>query len=209
MTRRTRTVRVRHRASQHGLVVLIALVTVLAMALSAVALVRTVDATTRVAGNLGFTDAAVAAADSAIEQAVDALFERSLIAAPTLDDLPHGYVAVHQPGESARGVPNALVSLGAYPPAAPVIDAGNGNQVRYLIERMCTASGPPTDDACSQVGASDLAPAMSATLTAEVRVPLFRETIRVDGPAGAVAFVQVWLADLPGRRRLSWRALAD
>jgi len=209
MTPRGSALRARRLASQRGLVVLIALVTVLAMALSAIALVRTVDATTRIAGNLGFTDAAVAAADSAVEQAVDALFERRLIADPTRDDPPHGYVAVHQPGENTHGVPTALANVDAYPPAAPVIDAGNGNQVRYLIERMCTTPGPGTDDHCSQIGASDIFPAVAATLSADVRVPLYRETIRVDGPAGALAFVQVWLADLDGRRRLSWRALAD
>ena len=41
------------------------------------------------------------------------------------------------------------------------------------------------------------------------RVPLFRLSIRIDGAAGATAFVQAFLADIPGRRRLAWRALAD
>jgi hypothetical protein len=33
--------------------------------------------------------------------------------------------------------------------------------------------------------------------------------MRVDGPAGTLLFVQAWLANLPDRRRLSWRTLAD
>ena len=96
-------------------------------------------------------------------------------------------------------MPAVLQALSAYPALAPVVDAGNGNTVRYVIERMCATAGPP--DNCNLVATTDAPDAP--------RVPLFRQSIRIDGPGGATAFVQAFLADIPGRRRVAWRALAD
>ncbi len=177
----------------------LALVTALMMALSAIALMRVVDTTSAVAGNLGFMQSAVGAGDAAVEHAVAALFERALVADTSRDDPAQGYFAALQPGENARGVPALLQAVAAYPALAPVVDAGNGNTVRYVIERMCANAGPP--DNCNLVATAD-APGAP-------RVPLFRQSIRIDGAAGATAFVQAFLADIPGRRRLAWRALAD
>lgn len=193
------TAALRLKGTQRGVVVFLALVAVLTMALSAVALMRVVDTTSAVTGNLGFMQSSVGASDAAVELAVDALFERALIADPARDDPGQGYFASLQPGESARGVPVSLQSTAAYAALAPVVDAGNGNTVRYVIERMCASPGPP--DNCNLV-ATSAAPGAP-------RVPLFRESIRVDGPGGATAFVQAFLADLPGGKRVSWRALAD
>jgi len=189
----------RSKGAQRGVVVFLALVAVLTMALSAVALMRVVDTTSAVAGNLGFMQSAVGASDAAVEHAVAALFERVLIVDPSRDDVAQGYLAALQSGENARGVPVALQSTTAYPALAPVVDAGNGNTVRYVIERMCAAAGPPVNCNLVPTSAAPGAP----------RVPLFRQSIRIDGPGGATAFVQAFLADLPSGRRVSWRALAD
>lgn len=189
----------RLRSPQRGVVVFLALVTALTMALSAVALLRVVDTTTAVTGNLGFMQSVVGGSDAAVEHAVAALFERVLIADPSRDDPTQGYFAALQAGENARGVPVALQALSGYPELAPVVDGGNGNTVRYVIERMCVTAGPP--DNCNLVATAD-APGAP-------RVPLFRQSIRIDGPGGAAAFVQAFLADIPGRRRVAWRTLAD
>ena len=193
-----------------GMVLVIALVAMLAMALSGMALMRSVSATAAVGGNLGFWHTATSAGDAAIEDAVAALFGGVRIADAATDDPTQGYFAAHQAGEGARGIPRAMQTLANYPPQAPIIDAGNGNIVRYVIERMCLAAGPATPDNCNVVAVSDSPLSVSGgTIVPAPRVPLFRQTLRVDGPAGAVVFVQVWLADIPNRRRLSWRALAE
>ena len=189
----------RIRGTQRGVVVFLALVVVLTMALSAVALMRVVDTTSAVAGNLGFMQSAIGASDAAVEHAVAALFERALVADTSRDDPAQGYYAALQAGENARGVPAALQAVTAYPAQAPVVDAGNANTVRYVIERLCATTGPPADCNLAATSAAPDAP----------RVPLFRQSIRIDGPGGATAFVQAFLADIPGGRRVSWRALAD
>lgn len=195
---------------QAGIVLVIALVAMIAMGFSGIALMRSVDATAAVAGNLGFWHTAISASDAAIEEGVVALFAGTLIADPGRDDPAQGYFAARQAGESVRGVPMALQALTNYPARAPTIDAGNGNTLRYVIERMCLAAGPATPDNCNVVAVSDSPLSVSGgVVVPPPRVPLFRQTIRVDGPAGAAVFVQVWLADIPNRQRLSWRAIAD
>jgi hypothetical protein len=206
--RRSRSIAPRPR--RRGAVLLIALLAMAAMAVSGVALIRVVDATTAITGNMAFWQSATTAPDAAIEQAVAALFERRLIADPQVDAPAHGYVARRNPAEDSRGIPAALSRLDRYPPEYPVLDAGNGNAVRFVIERMCEAAGPATRENCTLVPQTDSALTIRDGETIEPpRVPLFRQTIRVDGPAGAALFVQAWFADIAAGPRLSWRLIAD
>ena len=193
---------------QRGLVLIVALTVVLMMAISAGALIRSVEATLAVAGNLASMNAARDATDAAIEQAVADLFETRRIADLAADDVAHGYSAVRLGSDNARGVPSVLQALANYPPAAPVLDLGDGAVVRYVIERACASTGPPSTVACqlAPAGPVPLAPDASAE---PPWVPVYRVTIRVDGPGVASAYAQSWLADLPTGRRMSWRALAD
>ena len=120
------------------------------------------------------------------------------------------YYASRAAGEDARGVPAALAETRRYPDGAPIIDAGNGHSVRYVIERLCLGAGPPTPDNCTLIPATDTPLTTAGGAFVEPpRLPVFRQTIRVDGPAEATLFVQTWLADIPGRRRLSWRVIGD
>jgi Tfp pilus assembly protein PilX len=193
-----------------GVVAIVALVAILVMALASAALLRSVGTAAAVAGNLGFMQAALAAADGAVEHAVATLFELRAVADPANDDASHSYFASRQAAENARGVPQALQAVANYPSGAPILDAGNGNSVRYVIERMCISPGAATAENCN------LTPIVEPPLAAAdgddddvPLVPVFRVSIRVDGPRGAAQFVQAWLAEIPGRQRLAWRALAD
>jgi len=194
---------------QRGIVVLIALIALLALGYAGTTLMRSVDATTAITGNVGLAQSATLGLDGAIEHAVAALFERATISDLASDDETQSYYASRQPQEDTQGIPYRLQQLANYADDGRLIDAGNGNVVRYLIERMCTASGPATPEGCVLTPATD-APTPGTPATPEPSpVPLFRQTIRVDGPAGTTVFAQAWLADAPGRRRLSWRVLAD
>ena len=77
---------------------------------------------------------------------------------------------------------------------------------RRLVGRQLWST--PTTVACqlAPAGPVPVAPDASAE---PPWVPVYRVTIRVDGPGAATAFAQAWLADVPTGRRLSWRALAD
>jgi type IV pilus assembly protein PilX len=197
------------RPKQQGVVVLIALVALLALGYAGTTLMRSVDATTAITGNIGFVQDATRAIDAAVEHAVAALFEHGLIADFAVDNETQSYYASRQSLEDAHGIPFRLQQLENYAEDARTIDAGNGNIARYLIERMCTSAGVATSDTCFFAPATDTATPGTVTSPEPPPVPLFRQTIRVDGPAGTTVFGQAWLVDAPIRRRLSWRVLAD
>ncbi len=62
------------RLRQRGVVLFIALLVMVALSLAGIALIRSADTATIVAGNLAFKQAAASAVDRGIEQAVEALF---------------------------------------------------------------------------------------------------------------------------------------
>src|SRR5438105_8495794 len=132
--------------NQRGIVVLIALVAMLALAYAGMALMRSVDAATAITGNVGLAQNATLGADAAIEHAVSALFERRAVGDFASDNVSESYYASRQPLEDRRGVPYTLQQLANYPSDARVADGGEGNTVRYVVERMCTAAGAATPD---------------------------------------------------------------
>ncbi len=196
--------------SRRGMALVVALIVLAAMSLAAAALVRAVDTTLAIAGNLGLRDAAIPAVDAAIETAWAALYERNLIADRDRDLPAEGYYASRQPGEDVRGVPRLLQREDAYPRGAPVRDAGNGNTVRYVIERVCLGAGPPTPANCALVRPWGTAASVTTDPgTAPPMVAVFRVTARVDGPRNTVTHAQAMFRDGTPPQRMSWRLLVD
>ena len=188
------------RAGQRGIVLVIALIVMVALSLAGIALMRSVDTSTAVVGNLAFTQASTLPANLAVEEAVAALFEDDLI--PNVNqDLPaQNYYATRQNGEDSRGIPEVLTTKAKASALARVLNPGYGNEVRYVIERMCAPGVPATPSRADLVKFCDmLPPKPSGTTTMETdkielpRIPLYRLTVRVDGPRNTVSFLQAML----------------
>jgi type IV pilus assembly protein PilX len=194
-----------------GTALIVALIVLAAMSFAATALVRVVDTTVAIAGNLTLRDVAIPALDAAIESAWAALYERNLIADRDRDLPAEGYYASRRPGEDARGIPQLLLRVDGYPEGAPVRDAGNGNRVRYVIERICLGPGPPAGANCALVRPDGAAAAAANGEPGEVppMVPLYRVTARVDGPRNTVTHAQATFRDGTPPRRIAWRLLAE
>ena len=216
------TMRVRHRirgarrpSRERGVVLFIALIAMVLLALAGVALLRATDSGTSIAGNLASKQSTMGPINYAVEQAVAALFEGGpgSIVDKFNHDINHNYYANIQPGETASGVPAVLqgTTPAAYPvtfqkyddPATPSMYS-----VRWVIERMCQGSapapGPFFGDPLTPTGlqACDMLPPKVSTAGThgEERpevppTPLYRVSIRVDGPAGTntVTYAQAML----------------
>ena len=206
----TRTARARRHADrcigQHGVALVIALIVLVAMGLASAAMVRAVDTTITVTGNLALREASAPPANAAVEEAIAALHENNAIADREQNLRTQNYYASRQSGEDARGIPALLQSVVAYPPDARTLDGGNGNTVRYVIERMCLRNGPASAAHCALLTPPPPADGSGAVAPP---VPFFRVTVRVDGPQGTVTHVQAMLRDSSPPRRLSWRLLGD
>lgn len=210
------------RAKQRGVTLLITLIVLVAMTLAAIAMVRSVDTTNIIAGNLAFQQAATHSADLGTEIALQwlernrsgiTLQSNNLANDPTLSS---GYIAFRSDpaanqswdafwqasldGSKARvsftgGVPNPA---GTAPAGAQWIDSA-GNQVEYVIQRMCgnALGGDPISPAtlCSVVPATtvltltDSGDAGATRLTVSGQV-YYRITTRVSGPRNTVSYVQ-------------------
>ena len=199
-------------ANQRGVVLFIALIVMVVMSLAAIALMRSVDTTTAVIGNLAFRQASILPANFAVEDAAAALFAdantsgAARIADVRVDDVANNnYYATHNQGwDDPYGVPTPLQSKPAstYPRAQ---QDGAGNTVTYVIERMCNAAAPHPEAPDNESTRSwcDMAPPKQppgATVNEpsaglDFRQVFYRVTVRIDGPPGTntVSFAQAML----------------
>src|SRR5450631_4223239 len=139
---------------QRGVVLFVALIVMVGLSLAAIALIRSVDTTTTVIGNLAFRQASILPANLAIEEAAAALFQDADIAhtirIPDRNNnlLTENYLAYWQNSDDARGIPALLQKRSAFPVGGKMLvdnsfPTGHQTEVRYVIERMCMPGGLP------------------------------------------------------------------
>jgi hypothetical protein len=194
--------------NQRGIVLLIALVAVVALAFAGMSLVRAVTAGIAINDNINLRRQAAFAASAALEHDVVALFEEHSIDT-TNDDAAHNYFASRQAGEDRRGVPRALLVAADYPAGASIVDVGDGLAVRHVIERLCVLPGAPAIDRCTLSPPSVEAASGAPPPGEPAREPAYRITMRVDGPAGGATFVQAIVSAAHANPRVSWQVLDE
>jgi type IV pilus assembly protein PilX len=199
---------------QRGVVLFIALIVMVAMSLAAIALMRSVDTTTAVIGNLAFRQASILPANFAIEDAAAGLFAdanvsfTARIADIRVDNPAQNYFATHSQAagwDDKYGVPQPLQTYAAATALArPQLD-GATNRITYVTERLCNPNAPHPDHPDNSTGRSwcEMAPPQQApgatindpSLSIDFRQVYYRVTVRVDGPPGTntVSFAQAML----------------
>ena len=195
-------------ARQRGIVLMLAIVVLIIMSLAAVGLMRSLLSSNKVAGNLAFQQSALQSAEAGFERAIawleqnnfgTRLHQTILIGgAETV-----GYVAINQnPPRNANGMPvgwdlhwNTLVAGGAPVNILPADAAGN--QVSYMIHRLCNGVGAPnTGNGCevhpfpTPAGSSMGGGGSSGSVNAVPDFFYYRITARVQGPRNTVGFAQ-------------------
>lgn len=200
------------RASGAGLVV--ALVMLIVMSMSALALVRAVSTSVLVAGNFAFRQAAVMAAEAGSEAAIGWLTARALLPDLYSDRPDQGYYAslpdgLDRSGSAATGTKVAIdwdkdqcnsrsgVTCVSASPETTKDDAGQ--VIQYVIHRLCRSAGSPQDSANSCLlyrESSQVSPkkgqfsyGASSRFKADSAV-YYRITTRVRGPRNTIVFVQ-------------------
>lgn len=192
------------RRSQQGVILFVALIVLVAMSLTGIALMRSVDTNVLVAGNLAFRQGATAAADWGVESARTYLKTTLSVNKSAMDnDNPAAsYYSSWQASLDLIGrttTPFDWSTLGLL-----VGTDSAGNEVRYVLHRMCEASGPSTGalSNCvkSSAGASSgVAGSTKGTVSYGVLAlatppsVYYRVTVRVRGPRNTVSFVQAML----------------
>lgn len=200
-------------SQQRGVVLFIALIVMVAMSLAAIALMRSVDTTSAVIGNLAFRQASILPANFGIEDAAAGLFldanvaNVARIADVRVDTPAENYYATHSQAagwDDQYGVPQPLQTKAAALALTRKQVDGAGNTITYVTERMCNPNAPtiPADKAAAGTWCDMMPPKqspgttindpMAAIISAQ---PFYRVTVRVDGPPGTntVSFAQAML----------------
>jgi type IV pilus assembly protein PilX len=210
------------RSAQRGVSLVVVLISLLIMSFAAVALLRSTDTATLIAGNLTFKKTALASGDAGTEDAITWLTGN--LAGTTLhaDRVANGYYSrsaeacdltgQRTPNDASDDVKWAGGAANANCPmvAVTVTPAGAeaGYTISYVINRVCNAAGDPG----SVVAADGVTPMVCSRQTnadssnstraggAYGSMPLsgtpqtyYRITTRVTGPRNTVRYVQAFV----------------
>ncbi|HEV7453744.1 MAG TPA: hypothetical protein VGO07_00625 [Candidatus Saccharimonadales bacterium] len=187
---------------QRGVVLFIALIALVTIMLAAVALMRSVDTTTVISGNLAFKQAATASADGGLESALTWL--KTTAASTTTDP----FISAAHPFNATSAIAgyysnvNPALDLTASSTWAvgASADAGtdpSGNAIRYIIQRMCrTANQVLSDGDCLFSDAesdTDTKNTGDPTAVKGGKHPIYRVTVRAIGPRNTSSYIQAFI----------------
>ncbi len=207
---------------QRGVVLFFALISLLAIMLAAVALIRSVDTSTLIAGNLAFKQAATTSGDAGTEAAVTWLAAvdaannaKSVLTNTThafnIDSASAGYYSSVNPNLSLTASSGLRIQWTDDDSVLVLPDPdASGNSVRYVIQRMCRNANvpifppPPAPIAdCLFSGALQDTNGKNIPLPQDIckgdgcpvagQTPQIRITSRITGPRNTISYVQAFV----------------
>lgn len=186
-----------HSRAQHGVVLLVALIVLVAISVAGMAMMRSVDTSTLVAGNLAFRQAATHAGDKGVERALEVLRQKATAA--DLNNDSNGYFShLTVTDNPAAGVSwqefwHKELAANAYSVGKDQFD----NDISFVIHRQCTADGSgawhcvASPAVTKATGNSEEANEVQLHAASQV---YYRITVRVQGPRRTESYVQTHVA---------------
>lgn len=180
---------------QSGVTLFITLIALVGMTLAAIAMMRSIDTGNIVAGNLALKQGASHEADKGLNFAFNHLDSKGALLALDLkvnQAVYHYYASLQPDVQKPFGIPDVLETV---PPVAGLpTNAATGNTVNFVIERMCTTTGPWASATCIT------SPFGMAESGGDVRYPgkklpppqaLYRVSVKVSGPKNVATYTQM------------------
>lgn len=184
------------KSSQAGVVLFFALIALVVMSLAAVALIRSVDTNSLIAGNLSFKQSSMLSADRGVENAITWLKTKNANSLNS-DLAANGYYATSDvlPHLDAK----VLVDASGL---ADMTDT-QGNAISYVIQRMCSQQGANTNSYdkrlinCLFSPGPDTNPKEPGPLGPPKTLPtkqiVYRVTVKVVGPKNTTSYIQTFV----------------
>lgn len=200
------------RKTQRGLVLFVALIALVVMSLASVALIRSVDTSSQITGNLAFKQSTSITSSFGLEAMADTIGVQ-LKAYANTNDPANGYYAVcttFDAGATGQCNGESLLSDATWTDSNSKLATGAGivagkdpygNTIRYIVERMCNQNGNTNADRClmasspadtSSKNVIDLGTPILEPISEPL--PLYRVTVRISGPKNTVTFVQAFVS---------------
>lgn len=190
-----------HEPSNHrrerGVVLIFCLIVLVILLTGGVAMVRSMNSSLFSAGNLAFKRDLLNQGEQAVSFVL-ARFQGSgalaTSASTQSDNTALNYKASQLP-TNAQGIPNAMLGNDSAFSAVGVTTndlegATPQVQIRYVVDRLCSAAGVPTSNTCVQAKS---APTGGTAGTGGISVTtssVYRLTVRVTGPRDTQVFMQ-------------------
>lgn len=197
---------------QRGVVLFFALIALVAMSLAAVALIRSVDTSTLIAGNLAFKQAATTSGDAGIENAIAwlAATEAANTVKNVLTDTTHTFNITDlntNPGYHSSADPALNLTADATWDGVNNVVVGtdgSGNTISYIIQRMCRTPNVAIQNAdCLFSSAVEDKNGKTIPLPQDIcfgagcpvagQTPQVRITTRTTGPKNTVSYLQAFV----------------
>ncbi len=187
------------RHSQRGYMLMLVLVALVAMMVSGIALVRSIDTNQLVAGNLASRNSTLHSADLAVQEAVNWIQANATSGVLNGDVPASGYYAEAQTFNfTAAGTWTQCTTTSGATPCYNSND-GAGNQVSWVVDRMCAIAGSPNaaGQFCSALnaGASSSGGSYSSDAINFAGAPknFYRISIQVVGPRNTTTLSQAFV----------------
>lgn len=183
---------------QRGITLVVALITVIAMSLAALAMYRSVDVATLQSGNVARLTDQANKADLCVRRAITWMTDASIDLQSGASNPSRNYHGVQFAPNDMDGRYNLHSSLvsnsdNGWMGSAPDIDAGEGVRVNCVIERVCVRAEPADASHCQMAGGALGGQGKDGTKEIGIgALPVFRVSTRVDSDKG-VSFSQVTL----------------
>lgn len=176
--------------AQGGIVLLFALIALVSMTLAAVALLRSVDTSNLVAGNIALKQGAMQEGDRVMNEAFACLDTGGTLLSVSLaadNATCHYYASLQADTLPPFGIPDVLESTSG------VTSSTTGNTSYYVIERLCKVAGEWDSVNCIE------SPFGRAPDDKDIRQPesikppqaLYRISVKISGPRNVAAYSQL------------------
>jgi type IV pilus assembly protein PilX len=192
------------RRAQQGVVMAITLIALVLLLIGVAAMLRSVDTSSMVVGNLAFRRDLTNRSESAILTSRTALVSGALMDDTTriVDSTSSNYSATRL--ASTTGIPTVLLSDSAYTaksypcvPASCTASTTDGTLLRWVIDRQCITGTVDFDTtACEYVSSTaDKGGSSHLHKPGGASRPVYRISVRISGPRGMEAYYQTTYAD--------------
>ena len=192
--------------AQAGMVMIVALIVLVLMTLGGLALMRSMDTSNMIAGNMAFQQSATHSADTGIEAATAWLEFQNTGATLDYDQPVIGYSAstgnnaAYRSGEklwadiSGNGVCLLPVLGGVQCTASPGTLDASGNTVAFVVQRLCNGTGPRNGAFCAVAPGSNTSTGNNEGAGEDTvqfsSAVYYRISVRVVGPRNTIIYVQ-------------------
>ena len=172
---------------QSGVVLFIALIVLVAMTLAGIAIMRSVDTGSLIAGNLAFKQGTLQGGDFGLNAAITYLVQNAYTGQLDADRPDQAYfsVATEPPDWTSNAIWDNSKNAGT--------DAA-GNKVQYVIHRLCDAAGAPSGVNCAKIqktgGEAGNSQGIWGSAFTAPPLLMYRVTTRVTGPRDTTSIIQ-------------------